>query len=533
MANVILFTANAPRQMFFEDKVFCFEHTTYPAGAYAIASHLRQRGYSVLVIPYCLQLSFKGVQKIINDHQKDLLWVGVSTTLMSIRASSTQLYREHWHSIDNDIVDTQLLFDDTYSRLNKANEVVWGSQELNAIANYIQHNYDIPLIIGGAWLSYIANGNFQQLQKNIHLVSGNAEKYAEELTQTLAFGKKNDLPLFVDNNHYDNTDFFQSKYTWTNSDLLESNDWVPLEISRGCAFNCAYCTYDKKSTPDAFKNPDVIRNELIELYEKYGITKYILMDDLYNDSKNKVRQMYDRVWSRLPFKPEWTSYLRLDMIWSDPDSAKIIQESGCRIGSFGIETMHDKAGKKVGKGLGKKRIIETLEFLKRTWKDDVLVATFFIMGLPEEPEESMLQTAEWLKTTDLVYSYKMEPLWITPPEHKSFVLKINPMSNDYDKYGITWTENEGWKNSLGITYKRANEISEMCVKNAPMINLQFSNYPEFRTMGLSHDEIVALKYNHRKFGEVMSNGCQTLQHKINHRVKKFLEITDIATHSSD
>ena len=73
----------------------------------------------------------------------------------------------------------------------------------------------------------------------------------------------------------------------------------------------------------------------------------MLVDDLYNDGKKKVRELYDKVWSKLPFDVEWTSYMRLDMFWADPESIEIVKASGARAGNFGIETLHNKAGAKV------------------------------------------------------------------------------------------------------------------------------------------------------------------------------------------
>jgi hypothetical protein len=236
--------------------------------------------------------------------------------------------------------------------------------------------------------------------------------------------------------------------------------------------------------------------------------------------------MYDQVWSKLPFTPEWTSYLRLDMFHHDPESIQIIKDSGCRVGSFGIETMNDRAGSKVGKGLGRTRIIKTLENLKKVWGDDVLVAGMFIMGLPEEPVESMLDTADWLKTTDLLYSYSATPLWITPPEHKTFILKHTPIVSDYDKYGITWTNNEGWKNQCGVTYKIADEIAKMCVTDANMFAVSFSNYPEFRAMGFSHHDFHALKKNPDSVIDKLKRGCQQLNDWNLARTHRFLNIKD-------
>jgi hypothetical protein len=219
------------------------------------------------------------------------------------------------------------------------------------------------------------------------------------------------------------------------------------------------------------------------------------MDDLYNDSKEKVRTLYDEVWSKLPFTPEWTSYMRLDMIWSDKDSAKILKDSGARVGTFGIETLHDVAGRKVGKGLGKKRILETLEYLKKVWGDDVLATAMFICGLPDEPEESILETIDWTSKTDLLDGVAYSPLWVTPPTHKSFVLRLHQIDNQNENFGIKWISDSDWINGQGLTFSRVCELAKLGNSTKKVGLGSFGHYPEYRRMGWDHQKIAYLK-NH-------------------------------------
>jgi radical SAM superfamily enzyme YgiQ (UPF0313 family) len=217
---------------------------------------------------------------------------------------------------------------------------------------------------------------------------------------------------------------------------------------------------------------------------------------LYNDSEYKIKSLYDEVWSKLPFKPEWVSYLRLDLIWHTPDSAEWLKESGCRLGSFGIETLHDKAGKGVGKGLGKTRIIETLSHLKDVWKDDVLVNVLMIAGLPYEPYDHIVETMNWLRTSDLIHDYKYSALWVTPPEHKPFILQQNAMSTDYEKYQLNWGP-DGWINNMGISFKMVSELVEQedhdHLKSHFPVNL--TEYPELRALGYQHDDLARKDFN--------------------------------------
>jgi hypothetical protein len=524
MSNVILFTDNPPRNIGSESDPLIINYQTRTAGAYAIASHLRRLGYSVTVVDYCATLTFNGIKKIINDHKDNLLWVGLSTTFFSFLGAGINSYRCQWQeSPDLFFNNVTKVLADIPSRndFKFGRDIIWSSQELNLIARYCQDGYQVPLVIGGAWTSSMKDGNLFGLEKNIHIVPGRAELFVEEFTLALKNKKYNDLPFIVNNDKFDNLDFKENTYLYSEQDNISSDEWLPLELSRGCAFNCLYCNYDRRSSIDSYKNPKTVYRELIRNYDKFGVTKFILMDDLYNDSKEKVRAMYNEVWSKLPFEPEWTSYMRLDMMWADPDSIKIIQDSGAKMGSFGIETLHPIAGKKVGKGLGRDRIIQTLEQLKETWHDDVLTHGYFITGLPDEPESSILDTIAWTSSTDLLHSIFYSPLWITPPFQKAIIPNPNNISKDTDKFNIRWLTDTNWINKHGVTFNRAKELATLGQKGTIGT---FGDYPEYRQTGWSHAKIAGFSRDATSFLKELQDTAIIRSEKILYKVKKTLKI---------
>lgn len=493
MANIILFTDRSPTSLEIEGTEQLINLSTRPAGVYKIASVLREHGYTVSVVPNSLQLSFNGLKKFIAANSKDLLWVGLSTTFFTVRSNSIEQYRELWATTDESIIDLAILRNNQNNGLIIRTEIAWSTIELNLIADFIKTNYSATLVLGGAWVSQNKDGCLDIQKTNVHVVTEMAEDYVVELSQAL----KLKLPIpFQLSSKEGIQDFKASAINYISTDYIDADEWLPIEISRGCSFKCAYCTYDFKGRDDTTKYAKNLKAELIRNYEQWGVTKYHLLDDLYNDSDRKVKLLYDEVWSQLPFKPEWVSYLRLDLLWNNPESAKLIEASGCKLGGFGIETLHDLAGKKVGKGLGKQRIVETLEMLNEIWGDRVLINALMIAGLPYEPYEHIVETIEWLEQTNLVNSYYYQPLWVTPPEHKSFVLKQNAMSEDYEKYQLSWGA-DGWVNNMGVSFTMASQLSINCMrqryKNTVPVGL--SEYPELRRAGYSHNQIANKEFN--------------------------------------
>jgi len=516
MANIILFTDRTPLTREFDGVNQHLERYSRPAGAYKIASTLRKQGYSVLVVPNCLRLTYNTVKDFIDKNSDGLLWVGISTTFLSIKSTALDHYRQLWHESSDKFIDLSILNASTYIK-NIATQLAWGTAELNRLSDYIGGRFDAHLLVGGTWVSHVKNGGLGDNNPNIHLITGHAEDYIVEFTQSLK--SKTNIPRPYEGEK----DFKSSTILYNESDHITSDEWLALEISRGCAFKCAYCTYDHKGKTDTTKYTKTLREELIRNYELFGVTKYHLLDDLYNDSDDKIKILYDEVWSKLPFTPEWISYLRLDLIWSNPESAEWLKASGCKLGCFGIETMHDKAGRFVGKGLGRERIVETLEHLKAVWKDDVLINALMIAGLPWEPYDSIVETMDWLKSTDLVHSYKYSALWVTPPEHKPFVMKINAMSNDYEKYQLSWSP-DGWVNNVGVTFKQVAELVEKDDKEsfANWYPPDLIEYPELRTMGFDHDMLADKSQNHQIIKSI-AEGQYPINGYINQRLSRILD----------
>jgi hypothetical protein len=525
MAHAIIFVDRAPRT---RELDLTSLHYSHFAGAVKIASELRKDGMDVLVVPNCMNLSLIGIKQIIENNRQNLLWVGLSTTFMAMRVThqDREEYYNIWAKSSDAIIDIDFLVKKVDDSLSN-DVLLWNEKTLGRISHLCASKYAVPFVIGGPGADSIDTTG-PLVHPNMYVVRGYAESYAQELTQAVASDPRQDIPYVVNNAAYDNTEFKDSQIIWTDTDFVEPNDWLPIEIARGCAFDCAYCNYPRRGTFDSYRHTESLREELIRNYEKYGVTKYMLVDDLYNDSKEKVRYLYDNVWSRLPFKPEWTSFMRLDMFWADPESIKIIKASGARYGGFGIETLHDQAGKKVGKGLGKKRIMETLEMLKEGWGDEVLVGACMIAGLPFEPLESIIESIEWTMQTDLLHGATWQYLLLEPPKNNKLVVDTTRdktktrIENDIAKFGIAWVDQENWINSAGVTKAQAIEVVKRYKPKNPWAG-RFNQfiYADVRSGGLTHEQISKIQTGGIT-EEIMKESMVLTKHRIMQRLNKVL-----------
>ena len=183
-------------------------------------------------------------------------------------------------------------------------------------------------------------------------------------------------------------DFKYSSTSFADNTFMSPWEVVPLELSRGCRFKCKFCAYPligMKDVANYYKDQDTLRNELIENYERFGIQKYAVVDDTFNDSTEKVKHFHE-VFTNLPFKFHFWCYLRADVLAMNPEQMTLLHEMGLDGTWFGVETYTHKTGKAIGKGLDPNKIKEGLYKAKEMWKEDVYIQQGVIVGLPYETQ---------------------------------------------------------------------------------------------------------------------------------------------------
>ena len=254
-------------------------------------------------------------------------------------------------------------------------------------------------------------------------------------------------------------DIQNGKHIWADKDCIVPGESLPLEISRGCIFKCRFCHYPLlgRSKFDYTRDMECIRQEIIDNYDRWGTTTYYLLDDTFNDTVQKVKAFRDMTLS-LPFKIYFVCYLRVDLLAKFPETIPWLKESGLIGTQFGIESMHPRASMHIGKGWnGRAEAKEfLLKLIREDWNNEVLILMSLIAGVPEETEDSLLETVNWLIDNDIAH-WRYEPLRIAKYENSKVF--TSEWSRNAEKWGFTWpTDSFEWENEkYGWTFKRAEE----------------------------------------------------------------------------
>ena len=432
-------------------------------GAHRIASHIREHGYTCLVVDFSSAIDWKLYNEILQSTIGDETYmVGFSSTFMPMRVSgelpSTEVPGRSRRETDEDRFDdnsmyaTRLINEFGYGR---------GGPWLDRIKEL---NPRTKIVFGGSGISF-----YMDMPQVDNFIYGLAENMMIDYLDSISSrGKRRLFNRVLDYDYKAQDpkwDFRLSKTTYTDYNFITPNETLSLEIGRGCRFKCSYCSYPligQKNMDDYLKYQEVLKEELMDNYTRWGTVQYYIMDDTFNDSTEKLLKVKE-VLDSLPFKITFWCYLRLDLLAKHPEQIMLLKEMGLNQTYFGIETFHSAAGKAVGKGMSADKRKAALAICKEVWGDDVHIQAGFMVGLPHEPEDSIADTAAYLRDPNC----PIHEAWIFPvdmfngKDNDARVRWIyqSEFDKNFDQHGYYFDEPVAM---VDLTRWRKNDSSGIC-----------------------------------------------------------------------
>jgi anaerobic magnesium-protoporphyrin IX monomethyl ester cyclase len=163
----------------------------------------------------------------------------------------------------------------------------------------------------------------------------------------------------------------------------------------GCPFRCSFCianTLGFKYRPYAN-----VMEELRSIV-KLNIREIFFEDMSFGVPRdNAVALCRAMIAERL--RLSWTCFSRVDII--DPELLDLMKRAGCHTIMFGVESASDKIRDLYHKDLDRSRIIESF---RRCRAAGVKTVATFIFGLPEDDEQSCIDTINFAKTIGCDYA---------------------------------------------------------------------------------------------------------------------------------
>jgi len=172
----------------------------------------------------------------------------------------------------------------------------------------------------------------------------------------------------------------------------------PVVTSRGCPYNCIFCTASKicgKKWRGRFAQ-DVIE-ELKLAKSKYGIQRFDIVDDNFTLNLKRTKQ-FCRLLTDEKVGLEWTcpNGIRADKV--DQELAEVMRESGCDMVCIGVESGDKEVFGAIKKGETLQEIEKSIRLLKSV---GIKVTGLFIIGLPGDNLKKFNKSLEFVKKTEL------------------------------------------------------------------------------------------------------------------------------------
>lgn len=222
-------------------------------------------------------------------------------------------------------------------------------------------------------------------------------------------------------------------------DFIQPNEWLGIEFSRGCKFQCAFCNYPILGVKgDYSRDADDARMQMQDAYDRFGVTNYVIADDTFNDRSEKITKFADAV-DLLNFDPYFVSFIRADLLATRPDDIHELNRMGVKGHYYGVESFNHASSKAIGKGLDPNRIKQALLDTKAIIGKDYRATIGLIVGLPEETEETISKTRQWLIENWQEQNFIAWGLEIYNPDG---IENLSKISMDYKSYGYEYVDSK-------------------------------------------------------------------------------------------
>ncbi|MFQ5427982.1 MAG: B12-binding domain-containing radical SAM protein [Thermodesulfobacteriota bacterium] len=169
-----------------------------------------------------------------------------------------------------------------------------------------------------------------------------------------------------------------------------------LQTSRGCPFSCSYCPYPvAQGTRYRKRSAKNVLDEIAFLKREFDVKNLIIRDAEFTLDRERVVEICEGL-IRAGHGISWRCETRVDTL--DEELIGLMSKAGCMGINMGIESASAKVCEKVGrKPLD---AVHTKAMVRICRELGVHTFCFFIIGLPGDDIESVMETIEYAVTLD-------------------------------------------------------------------------------------------------------------------------------------
>lgn len=181
--------------------------------------------------------------------------------------------------------------------------------------------------------------------------------------------------------------------------LLKKRPFLTALSSRGCPYQCHFCPYPvAQGAPFRPRSAALVVDEMQHVVERFGVRSLLFRDPTFSLDMKRVKEICRLVLERrIPL--EWGIETRLDRM--DEEMIELLGRAGCRSAEFGVDPIDEHTRQASHrKGIKPARAAELIRVMER---NGIATAGLFVVGTPEQSEDEMMRTLDWVETLDVSY----------------------------------------------------------------------------------------------------------------------------------
>ncbi len=231
---------------------------------------------------------------------------------------------------------------------------------------------------------------------------------------------------------------------------------IAILTGRGCPFNCKFCNWVQNLNPGPYRKRSVVNviEEFKFIEKNFPDAKEVFLEDDTFTADHRWVNDFCKSKIKEKIKIKWSCNARADV---PLETLQLMKKAGCRLLCVGFESGSQHVLNDVRKGttLGKMK-----EFMDDSKKAGILVHGCFMVGNPEDNEETIKATIELAKKLN-PDSAQFFPIMVYPgtQSYEHFKKSGQLVSTDFRQ----WVDENGWHNCMvsmpGLSNK---EMVEWC-----------------------------------------------------------------------
>lgn len=254
------------------------------------------------------------------------------------------------------------------------------------------------ILVGGPHATLVPK-DFEKIKEIDHVFIGESEESFPRFLLDLSKGKKISKMIYgkskkdLDQVPFLDRDLF-GPYESTIHNFFQK-PFLTLINTRGCMYNCSFCQpaeRDLHGSKIRHRSVDNFLEEINFLVEKYRIKSFLIHDDNFLQDQKLLDEFIEKYPKK--FNLTFACQGRADLIVRNEETMKKLSKIGLKLIMIGFESGNQRILNLLRKGVTVKQNIQAAKICK---KYKILIWANYMIGIPTETKEEVLQTIKMIK----------------------------------------------------------------------------------------------------------------------------------------